>query len=294
MNTNDKTRISDLLKEELAYVSQTKLANKIGDISSGTISQIVNLKWMEQAQLISDKMWNRLANYLNYQREWVIVETDRNTKKVLRICESAQGRGVARSIIGDPGLSKSASLKLYAKHNVENTFYIECANYFTKKEFLHQLRKSMGMSGDVTSITDLIKGVVARLRELRRPLIIIDEMDKLRDDVLSVVLALYNASEGRTGWIMCGSLYLDKRFEKGVRLKKQSYRELFSRVGGQFEVLYDLDQSRVGAICIANGITNEQHILRVWNSSANDLRRVKNVIERIRIEIEKDRLHEAA
>ncbi len=286
MTTQDKLQIVELIKQQLAHVSQNKLATKIGQISGPTLSMVVNLKWKDNDQLISAKMWNILANYFNYQRSWAIVENDRNTRKMMNICKHVQHRSVARMIVGDPGLSKSASLKLYAQQHTDNVFYIECANYLTKKEFLNQLRKAMGISGEVFHVVEQIRGIVAHLSKLRKPLIIVDEMDKLRDDIISVILALYNHLEGRCGWVMCGSMYLEKRIEKGVRLKKQSYRELYSRVGGQMETLYELTRERVAAICSANGVTDQILINRVWQASDNDLRRVKNEVETIRLETE--------
>jgi DNA transposition AAA+ family ATPase len=293
MTTEDKSNISELIRQQLAHFSQSKLATKLG-ISAPAVSMLKDEKWRENDRLFSAKTWNQLANYFNYDRAWVLVESDRNTKKLMRICTHAQQKSIAKAIVGDPGLSKSASLKLFAKKNPGNVFYIECANYFTKREFLSQLRQAMGITTGPMQITEMIRGIIAHLRQQRRPLIIIDEMDKLRDDILSVVLALYNHSEGRVGYVFCGSMNLEKRVEKGRRLMKQSYRELWSRVGGEFECVYELTRDRVAAICTANGLTNEYHIARVFNCCNNDLRLVKNEIERIHVELSKQEANEGA
>jgi DNA transposition AAA+ family ATPase len=282
MTHQDKINISQLVAEARVKFSLPQLANKIGGISGPTLSQIANQKWIDNPSLnFSDKTWNTLANFFNYATPWVFVTDDKNTRKIMRICRHAQAKSISRLIIGDPGMSKSASLKHFAKERA-NVYYVECASFFTKREFLATVRKSMGLPADAPSVADQIKGITARLRETTKPLLIIDEVDKLRDDIIGIIVAIWNATENGCGIVLCGSAYMEKRMDRGLRLKKQSYRELYSRIGGEFIELHDLTPDRVEAICIANGIVEPSEIRQVVNMAHNDLRRVKNEIEAIR------------
>lgn len=285
MKTKDKHQITELLQQYIANsgMSQQQIANSIG-ISATTINFCVKKKWEGDPSVISDKMWNRLAAYLGYTEEWIVVETDKNIKRIMKIASVAQRECVAKAIIGEPGLAKSEALKTYrSKH--ANVYRLECAIWWTPKVFLQELRREMGINSTALSIPDMYREVVAHLKKTTRPLVIIDEADKLKDSVLPFFVDLYNKTLGRCGFVLCGAPYLKGRIDKGVRLNKQAYKEIYSRIGKEFLPIHNLDQDRITAICQANGITDMFLIQRVANEADNDLRRVKNSIQTIKLEL---------
>lgn len=290
MKTETKHKISELLKKRMddMKMSQEVAAKTIGNTSAATLNIIINKKWTEKEQLVSEKMWNRIAAYLGIEREWVLVVEDKNYKRITNIAKRAQKNSYAKAIAGEPGLGKSATLKEYANNN-PNTYYIQCAEFWTKKVFLNKLRQAMGLPNEgVQSIPQMVDEVINQLRGATKPLIIIDEADKLKDGVINLFNCLYNEAPDACGFVLAGAPYLRHRIEKGVRLNKQSYKELYSRVGGEFMSIHSLTDDRIGAICHANGVKEPEHISEVINTANNDLRRVKNTIDTIKYKLEKE------
>jgi hypothetical protein len=150
--------------------------------------------------------------------------------------------------------------------------------------FLNKLKKAMGLTLEESSVHDMVESILDKLRVIRMPLVIMDEADKLKDPVLSFFNCFYNETFERCGFVMAGAPYLEQRIVKGVRLNKQSYRELFSRVGGEFKKVEPAREDSIVAICEANGITKRQEQQRVLNKCASgDLRAVKNEITNLKI-----------
>lgn len=290
MNNNQKHKIAEQLKTRMEQqgMSQPAVANSIGGISAPTIHTIIHKKWIENEKLISDKMWNRVAAWLGgIDQEWVLVEEDDNFKRITNIARRAQRTSHARAIVGEPGQGKSATLRYYA-NTTQNAWYIQCAEYWTKKVFLGKLKQVMGLQLQQQSIPEMIEEIISHVNKSTSPLIIVDEFDKLKDGVMNLFNCLYNETLNQCGYVISGAPNLAARINKGVRLNKQGYKEIYSRVGGEFLPLHDLNEKRIAAICRANGINNPEYIKEVINSANNDLRRVKNMIDTIKLRIEKD------
>ena len=66
------------------------------------------------------------------------------------------------------------------------------------------------------------------------PLIIFDELDKVKDDLLYFLITLYNRLEDQCGMVACGTEYLRKRIRAGYKHGDKGFEELYSRFGGRF------------------------------------------------------------
>jgi DNA transposition AAA+ family ATPase len=222
-------------------------------------------------------------SWLGITDEWVIVTTDRNFRRVNNICTEAQRKSHARAISAAPGTGKSVSLKHYSNNN-PNAFYIECGDYWTKKVFLSKLKTAMGLKPvHLQGIPDMVDEIIQALRTLRKPLLIIDEADKLKDNTLTFFITFYNELTSVCGFVLSGSEFFEKHIEKFSRLNKKGYREILSRFGGEFLHLYDLTEDRIKAIANANGIHDAERLNRIINKSNGDIRTVQRVIEDIKL-----------
>lgn len=279
MTTNQKSEIVELLKvrkeDQGLSLSQISKMSKAG--SEATLSEILTGKWKEKNH-INDRIWNKLAVWLGY-KSWSVVTTTSNTKMVMSLCQLTRRFPQAFGIISEPGLGKSESLKAYA-HKHKNVVYLECAIYWTKKTFLQELLRGLGESEENAGIPIMVQSVIECLKRQEKPLIIIDECDKLKDGVIDMFNALYNATLNHTGWILSGAPYLEKRIEKGRRLNKQSYKEIFSRIGREYHRLRDLTPKDIRLICEANGLDDAEQVQYIINNCHNDLRRLKNLVEK--------------
>ncbi len=284
MENQQKAEIVKQLNNRMVdqTLSQSKVATMIG-ISAATINQMLGGDWKTKDKLISDQMWNKVDAWLANHREWTTVISDPNYKKVYNICLHSQKQSQSRAIIGVPGTGKSNTLREYASKN-GNVFYVECAEYWTKKVFLNKLKKAMGLNIEEGSIHEIVESIIEALKRTKMPLIIIDEADKLKDPVLNFFNCFYNETLHRCGFVVAGAPYLEARILKGVRLNKQSYREMYSRLGGEFLQVKPATAASITNICKANGVINDADIERiVARCASGDLRAVKNEVSNYKI-----------
>ena len=128
------------------------------------------------------------------------------------------------------------------------------------------------------SVSEQMDTIVEALNSADAPLIILDEADKLRDQVLYFFISLYNSLEGHCGIVLVATDYLKNRIERGVRLKKKGYEEIFSRIGRKFVQLQVINGEDITAVCKANGVVDPAEIQKIIAESESDLRRVKRAV----------------
>lgn len=141
-----------------------------------------------------------------------------------------------------------------------------------------KLLKCMGVSVSGTTVSEMMDDIVDTLKRKDAPLIILDEADKLTDQVLYFFISLYNQLEGHCGIILTATSFLQKRIERGVRLNRKGYAEIYSRIGRKFVKLPVLNSEDIAAVCVANGLNDTKGINRIINESEGDLRRVKRSV----------------
>ena len=124
------------------------------------------------------------------------------------------------------------------------------------------------------TVAEMMEEIVTVLKKQDTPLIVLDEADKLSDQVLYFFISLYNALEDHCGIILCATQYLEKRIKRGIRQERKGYREIYSRFGKRFIPLQVVNADDIRMVCLANGIEDESDIESVINDSDNDLRRV--------------------
>ena len=71
---------------------------------------------------------------------------------------------------------------------------------------------------------------------------------------------------------------LRARIEKGLRLNRKGYAEIFSRIGRKFVELPLLNSEDVAAVCVANGVSEAKAINGIVDEAEGDLRRVKRSV----------------
>jgi len=271
MTTQQKQAITARIKALIENSSQVKVANK-ADVSNATISQIVNNKW----DLIRDEMWRKIKINLRIDLEWQTADIT-NTRSVHQLLKASQTRSMSIAVSYFEGTGKSHAYRLYeATH--ENVIYIECKNSWTKKSFVKHLLTACGLEAHGT-IEVLIDRFVNHIKSLHKPLVIFDQIDKVKDPQLDLFMDFYNDLDGACGFVLSGVPAFEKRIDRGCQLDKIGYREIRSRVGRKFIKLDPIKPKDVKAICVANGVDDEQAINEIYNDCDGDLRRVKRGIE---------------
>ncbi len=272
MKNEEKQLIVSELKIRLRKESQNTLSAKCG-ISAATLSQMINDNWA----LIADKMWRRVMIALKIDFSWQTAET-KNFKMLVSLMQNAQNRSISVSVAHNAGTGKSHAYKHYERA-VPNVFYIECKTFWSRKNYMKNLLQNCGLSGDGT-IEEQVERFTDNLEGLSKPLVIIDQLDKLSDSSLDLFMDFYNDLDGYCGFLISGVPALKKRILKGCQRDKTGYKEFYSRVGSNFIYLDDVSRDDVAKICIANGLDDEEKITEIFNMCSGDLRRVKRDVEK--------------
>lgn len=272
-----KTQIVERLKDYVERIgSQNKAANSL-KVSTATVSQILNSNW----ELLSDEMWRAIAAHIGYSAiEWTTVET-RDFKTMNRLLKDAQDNSNVFAVIGEAGTGKTFAIRSYSEGN-KRVYSLQCAEYWNRKVFLQELLGAMGRDYSGFNVAEMMYEVVRGLKVQDRPLIILDEADKLTDQVLYFFITLYNQLEDHCGIVLCATDHLSKRIRRGLKLNRKGYKEIYSRIARRFIELHGSGPSDVTAICMANGITDRNQIRQVLEDSEGDLRRLRRKIHALK------------
>lgn len=279
MTNMDKEQITQELERYIArYDSQKQAANTLKGVSSATVSQLLNHNW----EKIKDEMFRTVSAQIGYNpNRWELVET-RDFKTVSKLLADAQQYHNVFAITGEAGSGKSVSLRNYANNN-KRAHLLQCNEYWNRKYFLAELLTAMGRDASGLTVSELMTEVVRQLKKQNSPLIIMDEADKLSDQVLYFFITLYNQLEDHCGIVMAATDHLDKRIKKGLRLNKKGYKEIYSRIGRKCIELKGVGITDVTQVCAANGITDRKSIKEIIGDCESDLRRVKRKIHALKL-----------
>jgi plasmid maintenance system antidote protein VapI len=266
---NIKERLSDYIKSR---GSQNKAANSL-NVSSATISQVMNNNW----ELINDSMWRKIAAQIGLNNDgWQFAETA-NYQKLNFFFSDAKEHSLVMSIVGAAGAGKSGTIEKYAG-DTSNVYHLQCNEYWDRRWFLKELMKKMGYDPAGMQMPQMMEEVVEQLQKQDKPQIILDEADKLRDQVLYFFITLYNRLEDQCSIIMMATPFLKKRIERGISLNRKGYNEIYSRLGKRFIDLHTLSLEDVILICGANGVEDKAAIKKIYNDCDGDIRRVKRLV----------------
>lgn len=259
-----------------AFITQKGSQNKVATemkLSAATLSQMRNHNW----ENIALEMWRKVGAFLGVgTNEWKFAETA-NAKELQKFFSDSQQFALVLAITGNAGSGKTETAKKYESEN-KNVFRMSCNEYWDKKWFLRELLSKMGKETDGMTMPEMMHKAVTTLKSAEKPMIILDEADKLADTVLLFFITLYNELEGHCGIIIMATQYLEKRIRRGIAMQKKGYREIYSRVGLRFIELEPTTFADVKAVCNANGLTDDKAILGISKDCDSDIRRVKRLI----------------
>lgn len=255
------------------FGSQNKAANSLKGVSTAIISQMLNNNW----DTISDDMFRSVAAQIGFrQNSWVTVET-RGYKRMYSLLEDSQQNSEVFAITGDAGCGKSEAITSYTRTH-KNVFMVSCSEYWNRKYFLVELLKAMGRESAGFTVAEMMDDVIFFLKRAASPLLIMDEFDKLTDQVLNFFITIYNAVNDHCGIVISSTNYLERRITRGLRSNRKGYSEIFSRFGRKFIPMPSVGDSDIAAVCMANGVGDVAVIEGIINDSDGDLRRVKRLI----------------
>lgn len=274
MTHQDKHQTVEALER---FIAQKGSANQVAagmpGVSPATISQMRNHKW----DLIADDMWRKVAAYVGVTTNgWNYAKT-RNSDDLLKFFNDSQQFALVMAITGKAGSGKTESAKKYTSEN-KNAFLLSCNEYWDKRWFLRELLAKMGKEHSGLTLPEMMFKATQLLKSIDAPIIILDEADKLADNVLLFFITLYNELENHCGIVLMATQFLEKRIKRGVAMEKKGYREIYSRVGLRFIELENTSFSDVKSVCEANGIIDNEMIRAISKDCEGDVRRVRRLI----------------
>lgn len=274
MKQTEKEAIAAKLRSYVdSKESQNAAAKSLRGVSAATVSQMLNGNW----DLISDDMWRTAANQIGYDaRNWAVIETE-GYRRMTQVLTDAQRHSLVMAVVGDAGCGKSQAIKKYAESN-RNVIALSCSEYWNRKEFLGELLQSLGTEPGGSTVADMVREAIRQLKRREGVLIVLDEADKLSDQVLHFFITIYNKLEDTVGIVLCATQYLKKRIERGVVNNRKGYKEIYSRIGRKFIPMPVVNRGDIKAVCAANGLEDRREIERIIDDADNDLRRVKRLV----------------
>ncbi|RLZ08566.1 AAA family ATPase [Faecalibacter macacae] len=274
MTQQDKFVVVEELERYIAQKgSQNKVANEMVGVSAATLSQMRNHNW----ENIADEMWRKVSAFLGIgTNEWKFAETT-NAKTLLRLFGDAQALSLVMAVTANAGSGKTSTAKQYEADNM-NVFRLSCSDYWDKKWFLKELLSKMGKETDGITMPEMMQKVVLTLKAIDRPLVILDEADKLQDNVLLFFITLFNELEDHAGIMLMATHFLERRIVRGVAAQKKGYREIYSRIGLRFIELEQTSFADVKVVCEMNGVSDDKSIKAIAKDCDGDIRRVKRLV----------------
>ncbi len=278
MKTQEKKQITEALKSYCErYDSQNRAANSLQGVSSATITQVLKGNW----ELINDSMWRNIASQIGFSlKAWTAVETS-NFKMLYECLEDAQEYSNVFAITGNAGSGKTFAMRHFTQQN-KRVYMLQCNEYWNRKMFMQELLTAMGRDYSGYTVGEMMNEVVRGLKMQETPLVIMDEADKLSDQVMYFFITLYNQLEDHCGIVMCATDHLEKRIRRGLKLNKKGYKEIYSRIGRKFIELDGVETADIVSICVKNGIEDRKLIKTVVEDCEWDLRRVKRKIHALK------------
>lgn len=286
--TNEiKTRICGAIAADRPnYPSDNRHAVSLG-ISASVYNAIKRGNIEKQ---VSDANWvciaRRLGVTLRMEMEWTAAETPTFAfiSEQLSLC---QGSSLSAILCDMPNIGKTFTAKAYVKSH-RHAVYVDCSQVKTKLKLVRRIAKEFGV-GCNGRYSDIYEDLVAYLRTIDTPLIILDEAGDLQYEAFLELKALWNATERCCAWYMMGAEGLQEKIDRAIQGKKVGYTEMFSRFGDNYSKVTPSDAKerekflKAQAMIVAKvNAPSGADIRQIVNLSGGGLRRVYTEIEKLK------------
>lgn len=280
MTTADKNQIKQLFIQKCERMGYSQARGAVAAGTKGTtVSQVFSGKYPAN----DEQVYRLIAKWVDYEPNgWQLAETV-NFKFIATVLKDAQQNAHVYAITGTAGSGKTETQKHYTRTN-RNVFMLRCDEFWDKKTFLREILTHMGRDYSGHTLAEMMDAITRALLQLDKPLLIIDEADKLSNPVLYLFISLYNRLEGSCGLVITATGHLTVRLKRGLALNRKGYAEIWSRIGRKPVECSQIKPKDVKAICLKNGVTDQNQIQRIIDECEGDLRRVKVGVHRVRLQ----------
>lgn len=241
--------------EQLDKTPVMKLAQATG-INQRYLYAVKNSKYDE----ITPNVWQQIsaASEADLDNAWVLAKTE-NFSTAVGVFHKAQTERLCLALTGETGFGKTQSAKQYRSRNT-NVVYVHCNTEMTKLDFLTTIMRDLEIAPQHrgTNAHQNVKTIMAKMRDMKNPLLIIDDAGKLRDSAFRMFQLLFDESAGRVGFVLLGVPEFKTKVFANAKKGTFCYKEIARRIG--WLSMVGIYQNDVAAICGKNGITDETAI----------------------------------
>lgn len=286
--TNEvKQRIAGAIASDREnYPSDNRHATALG-ISASVYNAIKRGNYDRQ---VSDAGWvgiaRRLGVQLRAEMPWMAAKTPTYVF-ISKQLEACQDSGLSAILCDMPNIGKTFTAKAYVSQH-RNAVYVDCSQVKTKLKLVRFIAKEFGVGAN-GRYSDVYADLVAYLRTIDTPLIVLDEAGDLQYEAFLELKALWNATERCCAWYMMGADGLKEKINRAIEGKKVGYTEMLSRYGDTYSRVTPDDARerdkflRAQAAIVAKVNAPEgSDIARIVNATGGGLRRVYTEIEKMR------------
>ena len=227
-------------------LSKNDLAKKLG-ISPATLSLLETGKWDSLSSEMLIKIWTYVK-----PSSWQLIPTA-NFNSVFSCCEDARKRHRLVAVIGSEGLGKTKALEYYYRTH-PNTYYVLYSEFDSIRDFIGLICKEMSIQY-LGKPGEMIRLIADELNSKARPLLIIDEADKMNNKAFMLIHVLRNATMENAGIVLAGVEFLKENLEKQVLRKKRGMAEFYSRIAS-WQPLQRPTRQEIKEICLQNGLAD--------------------------------------
>lgn len=199
------------------YPSDNRHATALG-IAPSVYNAIKRGNYEKQ---VSDANWVGIARRLGVQLRteipWLAAQTPTYVfvSKQLEVC---QGSGLSAILCDMPNIGKTFTAKAYVKQH-KHAVYVDCSQVKTKLKLIRYIAKEFGVTSN-GRYSDVYEDLVAYLRTIDTPLVILDEAGDLQYEAFLELKALWNATERCCAWYMMGADGLKEKINRAIEGKK--------------------------------------------------------------------------
>lgn len=217
-------------------------ASKLATFLSISPSQLSRIKGGELEGVISEGKWKVMANKLQVnisnRKEWKTADTPifQFVTSQLEIC---QRESLSSMLCDMSDIGKTYSAEVYtATHR--NVSMVDCSQAKSKQQLIRAIANGFGV-GSSGRYADLYEDLVAYVKTIETPLIILDEAGDLSKSAFLEIKALWNAVSKYCGFYMIGADGLEALMRRSIEYKKVGFTELFSRFGKKYNKIFRPD-----------------------------------------------------
>ncbi len=211
-------------------LSQNKIATQL-NVSATVVSQYLAGIYQGDVEAIDKKVKQLVERRKAKQAEGVSSDFVKTSiaEKIINTCAMAHAMADMCIIIGDAGLGKTIALKEYAK-NESDVILIEVDGTYSPKVVLQELCNELNidMAGNRNNHL-MMNAVIEKLRGSER-LIIVDEAELLSYKALEIIRRIHDKTG--VGVVLAGM----PRLRANLQGKRGEFKQLYSRIGMQFEM----------------------------------------------------------